>query len=204
MRVFLDLDGVVVDFVQGLIDWFNLDFKHEDCQNYEDIYKFYPGTKADLWESLPDRFWAELNFTKEAVEILTFLEPLKPCILTSPVWTGAGGKQQWIRKNLPNYFDEKRYLIGPAKDYAAHKGSLLIDDAEDMVEKFQNAEGYTILVPRPWNYLRGKDVLTHIKNSLYTILLYHQYDLQSGYILKQVVTPTWHSGVERTFEWVKV
>lgn len=157
MRIFLDLDGVIVDFANGIIDWYNLNCSPKDFKKWNDVFKFFNGTEHDFWNNLTDDFWVNLNFTKEAKTILTLLEDFKPCILTSPGWTGAGGKQKWLRKNLPKYFKEERYLIGPAKHYLAHAFSLLIDDSENNVEKFREAGGNAILVPRPWNSLRDKE-----------------------------------------------
>lgn len=163
---FLDLDGVVVDFAQGCIDWYNLDCKPEDIKFWGAIFDFYKGTEASFWEGLTTEFWVGLKFTKEANDILTLLEPLKPCILTAPPWKGAGGKQEWIQKQMPDYFNEKRYLIGPGKHFLAHSQSLLIDDSEDNVDKFREFGGNAILVPRSWNRRRGQDILQHIKEGL--------------------------------------
>ena len=166
LRVFLDLDGVIIDFAQGCIDWYNLDCTPEDFLHWGAIFKYFNGNESEFWDGLTHKFWLGLKFTKEAKRILTLVDPLKPCLLTSPPWHGAGGKQDWIQNEMPDYFKDGRYLIGPAKHYAAWKESVLIDDSEDNIEKFKDAGGHAIMVPRPWNNLRGKDVLKHIKNGL--------------------------------------
>lgn len=166
MRLFLDLDGVIVDFAQGCIDWYNLDCNVKDFTKWSKIFKYFTGYEKDFWEGLTDKFWVELKFTKEAKEILELLKDVKPCILTSPGHTGAGGKQQWIRKNLPDYFKDGRYLIGPAKHYLATSDSLLIDDSQENCRKFEEAGGYSILIPRPWNDLRDNDLITYLKGKL--------------------------------------
>ncbi len=166
MKIFLDLDGVIVAFAEGVIKWYNLDCTTEDFEEWGAIFDFFSGSEKDFWEGLTDKFWLGLEFTKEAKQILTLVEPMKPCILTSPSHTSAGSKQQWIRENLPDYFKGGRYLIGPAKDFGAHSESLLIDDSEENIDKFRKAGGHTILVPRPWNKLRGEDILQHLKNGL--------------------------------------
>ena len=165
-KYFLDLDGVIVAFAEGVIKWYNLDCTPEDFKKWGAIFNFFTGSEATFWEGLTDKFWLGLEFTKEAKRILTLVEPLKPCILTSPSHTSAGSKQQWIKENLPDYFNDGRYLIGPAKHFGAHSESVLIDDAEENIDKFKNEGGHVILVPRPWNRLRGNDVLEHIKTEL--------------------------------------
>ena len=166
MRYFLDLDGVIIAFAEGVIKWYNLDCSPEDFKKWGAVFNFFSGSEKVFWEGLTDKFWLGLEFTKEAKRILTLVEPLKPCILTSPSHTSAGSKQQWIKENLPDYFNDGRYLIGPAKHFGAHSESVLIDDAEENIDKFKNEGGHVILVPRPWNRLRGNDVLEHIKTEL--------------------------------------
>jgi hypothetical protein len=166
MRIYLDLDGVIVAFAEGVIKWYDLNCTTEDITGWGVIFKYFPGSEAAFWEGLTTKFWLELKFTREANQILTLLKPIKPCILTSPPHNGAGGKQQWIRKNLPDYFKDGRYLIGPAKQYLAHNNALLIDDSDENIDKFENAGGHAILVPRPWNRLRGNDIMKHIKTEL--------------------------------------
>lgn len=166
MRLFLDLDGVIVAFAEGVIKWYDLDCTPEDFKEWGAIFNFFTGSETEFWQGLTDKFWVGLGFTKEAKRILTLVGPMKPCILTSPSHTSAGSKQQWIKENLPDYFKDGRYLIGPAKHFGAHAESLLIDDSEENIDKFIEAGGYAILVPRPWNRLRGKDVLAHLKKEL--------------------------------------
>ena len=199
MRVFLDLDGVIVDFAKGCIEWYNLDCTPEDWKEWLDIFKYYTGDESKFWEGLTDKFWLELEFTKEAKRILTLLRPMKPCILTSPAWTGAGGKQQWIRKKLPDFFKEDRYLIGPAKHYLAHENALLIDDADENVQRFREAGGHAILIPRPWNSLSDEDVLIHLKNSLDSIY-YRRSELNAEYVLGKKQSITDKARIEGTLE----
>lgn len=176
MRVFLDLDGVIVDFAKGVIEWYNLDCKPEDWSEWGDVFKYYEGTEASFWDGLSDKFWIGLKFTEEAKEILELLKPFKPCILTSPAHTGAGGKQQWIRENLPGYFKNGRYLIGPPKHLLASGNSLLIDDSQENCDKFIKAGGHAIIVPRPWNNLSDKDVIEHLKKNVLDAKINHRLD----------------------------
>jgi hypothetical protein len=159
MQIFLDLDGVIRDFVAGAIKHFELKATYEDVIHYNWLYervkKVYGLSKIGFWESLDRDFWLSLPLTDYALEMLALMLPYKPTILTAPTLNSAGPTQAWIRKNLPDYFHDKRYLIGPAKASCAHKGALLIDDKGGNISSFIAAGGYGLLFPRPWNQLHG-------------------------------------------------
>lgn len=157
MKWFLDLDGVIVDFIAGIIKFWNLKCTHNDIKTWESLYDFFDGTEEEFWAPLPEIFWENLGFTPEAEAILDLIAPFKPTILTAPPWTGASGKQRWIRKHLPEYFDHGRYLIGPDKDIVAGPGRVLIDDGEHNIDAWVEAGGLGILVPRPWNRNREQN-----------------------------------------------
>ena len=159
MQWFLDLDGVIVDFIGGIIKFWNLKCTHNDITHWGGLYDFFDGTEEEFWAPLPETFWQNLDFTEEAEAILDLVAPHKPTILTAPPWTGASGKQKWIQKNLPEYFDHGRYLIGPGKDVIAHPGAILIDDGEHNIDAWVANGGQGILVPRPWNRNRKQNTL---------------------------------------------
>ena len=159
MQWFLDLDGVIVDFIAGIIDFWNLKCTHNDIKTWGGLYDYFEGTEEEFWSPLPESFWENLDFTPEGADIINLLAPHKPTILTAPPWTGASGKQKWIQKNLPEYFDHGRYLIGPGKDAVAHPGAILIDDADHNIDAWVAKGGQGILVPRPWNRNRNQNTL---------------------------------------------
>ena len=100
--VFLDLDGVIRDFVQGVIEKFDLDITHEDVNNWNYFTKDLK--LPNFWAELDYDFWLKLKFTKDAERILEIVKPYKPILLTSPTYDSAGATQQWIRSCLPEYF----------------------------------------------------------------------------------------------------
>lgn len=151
----LDLDGVVVDFIGGACRMYGFD--PEDIPWIVGDHTFTPEmigvelTKKEFYEGFTFGFWADLDFTPEAKTILNLMHNRNTTILTRPTAFGAGGKQAWIKKNLPRYFYKKKYLIGPDKAACAHPGALLIDDSDDMIKQFRAAGGHGILFPRIWN-----------------------------------------------------
>lgn len=151
-QIFVDLDGVLVDFVVGAEAFYGKKHNHpEDWGfHYEEDWGMSP---EEFWTGLDVNFWTNLPWTTDAELILALVEPYDPVILTAPPLSGGGlvGKVAWIRKNLPAYFKDKRYLIGSGKQYAAHPAALLIDDKEENAEQFTEAGGTGILWPQPWN-----------------------------------------------------
>ncbi len=70
----------------------------------------------------------------------------------SPLGLGRLSPQEYarpLRAWLGKY--TRRTLLGDCKHACAHKGALLIDDSDEQVERFRQAGGWAILLPRAWN-----------------------------------------------------
>lgn len=177
MKIFLDLDGVIVDFIGGVLALHELrapNIKHEDITSYGCIVrKLGFQSEAEFWdETDTPKFWTELQFTPEAGTLLAFLKTYDVTLLTSPSHKAAGPKQTWIRYSLPEFFKRGKYLIGPDKAAVAGHGKLLIDDSEENCERWVKNGGKAILFPRPWNNLRYKDPLEYVIDE---VLEYRRY-----------------------------
>ena len=152
-RIFLDLDGVIRDWDGGVFKWFSMEpiTLTDWGMASRTICKEYGISESYFWEKQTADFWTGLEMTPYAQTVLGLLPIEKTCLLTSPTLNNAGFSQQWIRNNLPEYFNSKQYLIGSAKHFCAAPDTLLIDDADANVEKFSKAGGNVILFPQPWN-----------------------------------------------------
>jgi len=155
-KVLLDMDGVLVDFVGGV--WKHWGFTHEYPKGDYDIIKATGllMSPEQFWGNLSgDDFWANLEWMPDGKEILAAIESLVPqkdiCLLTSPILAPecSSGKHRWITHNAPAY--KRQFLIGSAKEFCAGPDRILIDDSQSNCEKFVDAGGKAILVPRPWN-----------------------------------------------------
>lgn len=170
LKCLLDMDGVLVDFVKGAAKVHG--FKPEDVDCWDFPAKFGIA-KADFWGVLGSDFWAELEWSVDGKAILEAAERTfgkeNVCLLSSPCDTigCTDGKVRWIREHMPNY--RRRFLLGPAKEFAASPNRWLIDDYEGNIESFTKAGGNAILVPRPWNALAGKPGIEHINNELWSM-----------------------------------
>ena len=159
IQIFIDMDGVFVDFLGGCFKYFNTDKTIADWPEREwgddKILKEMFGLSGPaFWKRIGnDFFWANLDWQPDGKEFIDFISPYKPVILTSPAFGSAHGKHMWIRDNLHEYYKDRRYLIGPAKEYVSRPGVILIDDCEENILKWKEKGGMGILYPRHWNKL---------------------------------------------------
>lgn len=112
-----------------------------------------------FWEWVNSKVWEEAPKSKEfwIVEHCANLVGQKNVMIaTSPTKSADchSGKYHWIMKNLPEWL-HRQYCITPRKYWLAQEGVLLIDDFDKNIIDFQENGGYALLVPRPWNSLRG-------------------------------------------------
>jgi len=169
-KIFLDMDGVITDFIPAIIDYYDMECKPEDIRTWDGLHDYYVGTKEELWDNLPDDFWTyNMPWTPWAEELLDMIKLYNPIVLSMPPENGVGatGKIQWIRNNMPDYYKEDRWVITRDKTLLAARGNVLIDDAPHNIYSWERAGGYGILVPAPWNLRRGEDVIKRVEKMLY-------------------------------------
>jgi 5'(3')-deoxyribonucleotidase len=165
MKCLIDLDGVLVDFMTGAHNFHGIPYSYENYPYELGKWDCLPPTTSSLsteefWDRLDENFWASLDWMPEGKQILAVVEDFFPkediCILTTPTLNPSctAGKIRWIQQNMPEY--SRRYIVSPAKEFAASPSTLLIDDADHNIKKFSKAGGRTILIPRKWNSLHNK------------------------------------------------
>jgi 5'(3')-deoxyribonucleotidase len=163
MFCFLDMDGVIADFVGGA----------SRAHGREDPFDYPPGemqpwdmagtwgiTDDEFWAPFTVEMWAELEPTPFAQEVLERVERTFDsqhiCLLTDPGRYPAvaiPGKLAWMEQHVPAYRRERRYFFGHNKHFCAgYSGNLLIDDHNGNVEEFRKLSSQAFLFPRPWNY----------------------------------------------------
>lgn len=163
--IYLDLDGVLVNFLGGLHKALNVPYNYENYP-YEkgkwdmltDIGGFdvIPATFKECNDCCTTNFWDNLEWMHDGRDILIVIMNTlgleKVYFLTTPMpnLESASGKMMWVNDNLPIYL--KRTIITQVpKSLLAKPDILLIDDKDENVEEFIKAGGYGILVNRPWN-----------------------------------------------------
>ncbi len=155
MKVFLDMDGVLVDFRRGICEAFN---RNDPSTNWE-FWENWPNVTFEMVNATcTQEFWRTLKFTHDAqillygwVDLMKKFEDIT--LLTTPMpnpgsWSG---KYLWIRNNMPAKFIKNVIILQGSKAQLAGPNTLLIDDKDENIEEFRAAGGRAILVPRVWN-----------------------------------------------------
>lgn len=183
MKIFLDMDGVLVDFQRPALARHGIRYNVYPSACGWDIVKacnlLKPGcdmTPERFWKGVEGKdFWAGLPKTslcQPLIDLLLWEVGFNNvCILSSCEIDGSiDGKRAWIKANLPKKLHDKHFF-GRPKEFLATPDSLLIDDYDGNVDKWIAAGGIGLLVPAQWNRLhliRTPDIWTiaHLKGAL--------------------------------------
>ena len=160
--VFLDMDGVITDFVRRVCEAFGKPNPYPDLTRGYSFWHAWPDVDFEQVNAICNQeFWHYQEWTSDGREILRAIYGTLKTIGLKDVYfvtypmpnpEACTGKWLWVRDNLPMYL--KRLIITQApKSLLARPNTLLIDDRDENVEMFREAGGSAILVPRPWNKL---------------------------------------------------
>lgn len=195
-EIYLDMDGVLVDFVGGVIREFGVftDMRERvfEWDQIPSVITAATGTlvtDAEMWGRLEDRgeaFWRNLEWLPWGQELYKMCCDAGPVVLmTTPSEDpySAAGKLAWIQEQLPAE-QHRRYSLSPCKPSLRHSAALLIDDGEHNVDGFRAprfvhsggsnmhalAGGRAVLVPAPWNsfgrWPTNEEVLSPVRAAL--------------------------------------
>jgi hypothetical protein len=154
MQVFLDLDGVVCDFVRPSYEIHGLAHALDFCPpTVYDYWNEMGLTEKEFWapiESAGFDWWAQLPCLPWTYDLLSFLDDVCPGFefATKPYNAdSAAGKWNWLDRYSP---DEKRHLTSD-KSSLSGPGRILIDDSPQQIFKWQENGGTGILFPASYN-----------------------------------------------------
>ncbi len=159
--IFLDLDGVLVDFVGGVMRWHGLAPKHRDeVDSWDGIPNVLsrllgrPMSDADMWRTIEDvSFWRNLEWLPLGRQLYQDLAAIVPVVIMSTPCdhaASAAGKLDWIERELPPA-QRREYALTPCKHRFARPGSILVDDSGRNCDEFRAAGGRAFLWPATWN-----------------------------------------------------
>ena len=123
------------------------------------------GQSLDRRAQLPGVHLLQLNCDRD-------IEQSGLGFLTQPVRDPASlaGKKEWKHEHYPGI----PFLIGDQKRLVSAPGFVLVDDHFKNVEDWRDGGGDAILVPGPWNPLRGQvtdeGVVPHVERCLDAII----------------------------------
>ena len=153
MIIFLDLDGVIINWVGGVCKWFDIPYQQEEVTNKDNMLELIDISYKEFWTDLstPD-FWEYLDFYPQAKQLIGQLKKYGDVVfISSPALGCAGYRQNWIQHNLPEFFITNKYILTSSKEYCANPNTVLIDDFRKNCQDFVANGGNAILYPQPWN-----------------------------------------------------
>jgi hypothetical protein len=141
MKIFLDLDGVLCDFDQGVRD-----LGPEAAAGLaEDAPQATKQVMYDAIEKAGEAWWANLKWTEGGKDLWKIVEKFNPVLLSSPgkfQWASSG-KQVWVKNNLPG---TSLFLTESKSEYIdPYEMSILIDDNKNNVGAWEESGGEGIL-----------------------------------------------------------
>lgn len=157
--IFLDMDGVLFDFVSAALKVHGIQKSKAYAKwepGYSEMHEAFGFSEDEFWSKInkKDKFWQELpqyewidKLYEKASEIA------KTLILSAPSKNpkSAYGKQICLQKWKGYGFRDWIFTPAKHKKLLARPGALLIDDNDQNVEEFRKAGGNAILFPQRWN-----------------------------------------------------
>lgn len=165
-KVFLDMDGVLVDFISGALEVFSVPYKSKadfmlNINTWEDLPRAL-GVSEQVFYSVMGKlsyeFWLTLAPLKDTdrlnceniVRCLTNSDKVDTYILTTAVSSNsAKGKIMWVEAHLPHLAD--KVITAKTKAAVAGPGKVLIDDRPRNIEEWEAAGGTGLLYPQDYN-----------------------------------------------------
>ena len=165
--VYLDMDGVLADFVGSSIRALGhapaevMPRMLEHKGDYDGMYSALDMDEDEFWERLDaleggtvpgSLVWEKMDPYPWRDMILKLCREVAPTwILTSPSRNAGSsyGKIVWLQTWLGARFRD--YILSPRKWHVARPGTLLVDDSDRNVDKWRRKGGEAILFPRIWN-----------------------------------------------------
>ena len=160
IRIFLDLDGVVVDWIGGSCKVTGLDTEEKEnrkrLKKGDRIYNILGISEKEMWKKIDatENWWEDLELLPWGKKLYDALSRVgSVCFLTSPSdnSNSFSGKAEWIKKYFPN----TEFLIGKPKEFCAAPNSILVDDSDHKINKFRKWKGNAFLWPNQYKIMDG-------------------------------------------------
>lgn len=187
MRILLDLDEVLCDFVGGVCNYWAITqdalLPHWEPGSWDIVSplgrtlvnhrrRLTPITTQEFWNTLRwnATFWETLKPLPNMEDVLRVARWADPefVLVTTPSRCSSSyvGKLNWVRRHLGERFN--RFVLTGDKSLMAHPDAVLVDDKEENVVRFQEAGGRGILYPRYHNRLYNirTNPIPHLLNQL--------------------------------------
>lgn len=158
MRIVLDQDQVICDWVQRIIEWYNQDkgtcFTKDDIKSWNMTMNLGPHSEDFLRSAMR---YPELYRDLDPIEgamygVKKLLNDGHDVLIATAVPKCAGiayhGKLEWLRRNMP-YFPLKNFIAIHRKDLL--EGDLLLDDGLHNIVPWNDRGRTAVVFDAPWN-----------------------------------------------------
>ena len=152
------MDGVLTNFRRAVAEAFNKPYSYETESSNWFFWEDWGITTEEVENICTTDFWQFMPFMHDALSLFGTIcvkfNAKQIYLLSEPMSNveSMTGKWLWIKHNLPSYY-KRTILMKSPKHLLAKPNTLLIDDRDSNIEKFQAAGGHGILVPRIGNKL---------------------------------------------------
>lgn len=152
--IYLDMDGVLVDFVSGAIEATGIDLTHDTWTEW-DAYRLKGWTSDQFWASINERlyFWEDLQpypWAEELLELCKSFGDVVFCSTPSRNPESASGKLTWLQQR--GWLKNHDCILMKDKWRLAKPGTILIDDRRESCALFAAHGGRDICFPQPWSH----------------------------------------------------
>ena len=174
--IFLDMDGVLVDFISGACRLHSRDPEEVIAnwpRNVWDICQVLDIPENEFWFSIDrsgEGFWMSLEQTSWAGKLVHLVKELSSewYVVTAPSRSPScsSGKVKWLQSFFGPTFH--RFIFTRHKHLLANPNTILIDDNPENIDHFVEAGGQGILFPACHNslYALAADPIPHIQSHL--------------------------------------
>lgn len=193
VTLYVDLDGVIVDFDKGLYNLIEKFFKDDKLLSKEDrdnvilMHNKLTENKESIKHILSNKslkntfrelvrldttWWHSLEWTQDGKVLWKHIKKYNPIVLSSPLnkTNSLEGKTAWVKKHLG---DHVKLLVVDDKEKYAKKNHLLIDDRDHILSRFVEAGGAGIL------HTSAQETIDKLNNrigdNIKNIIQYEQY-----------------------------
>jgi len=178
-HVFIDMDGVLSNWLDAACEALNLDVKNKEIRQktkdgiWLDEMGFF--TEEEMWDVIKPKgtdWWANLSIYPWATHLINEMKEFGEIhFLTSPglCEMAPTGKMQWIMK----YFGKaylKQLIIAKHKYLLAGPDRILIDDSDRRLQEFIDEGGYGFLWPGPFSIEDGDIPIDDVMESLTDVI----------------------------------
>ena len=159
MKCFLDMDGVLVDFVGAMCRVHNQKWPYNEGDNKNiDLETIWDMPAKEFWAPADTiEFWADIKAYETGQDLVdcaikTYGIDNVSVLTSAPLSPeSAAGKIICLQRNYPKL--ARRFLIATkyTKKLCAEPNAVLVDDRIKIIREFQENDGIGVLYPQPWN-----------------------------------------------------